>query len=565
MGISLVDPKPTRKIMSKNPLTMILDNNKFNGTNYTDWLRNLRIVLDYENQGYIMDKPLSQTLWDGSSCEAHETFERWHANHRKVRSIMLASMSNDVQDDVASILQRIKEVYVIPDRHTRYIATKEFFRAKMTEGSSVQEHGVKMLSLVKLEDLKAGLENDTYIDWEWARERRGWVHSSSRGQTISAPIAVRKGIGRGIAPIYLPIKVLQRSRKLSKGEVVLRLGDGKVVIAEAVGIISLVFSDRVRLELKDCYFVPRMIKNIISIPLLDNAGFEFLINKNCFYLLKDGSFSFLGLGHISQDRMKRLVDSKSLEIDNLDNLPAYESYLKGKMTKKPFVGQSKFANSLLDLIHTDICGPLNTQAIDYLKENGIVSQWTPPGTPQLNGVAERRNRTLLDMIRSMMSFTELSLSFWGYALEMAARLLNIAPSKIVAQTPYQIWHGKPVSYKYLRVWDSPTYVKRLVGDKLDSRSSLCRFIGYPKETEGIIIMSPLSKRSARVPQSPERYAFLGVTGQLDNDPKTYREAISDIDSGKWLEAMKSKMDSISSKQVWTLVDRPKGVRPVGCK
>ncbi|KAL0404181.1 UNVERIFIED_CONTAM: hypothetical protein Sradi_2058900 [Sesamum radiatum] len=50
--------------------------------------------------------------------------------------------------------------------------------------------------------------------------------------------------------------------------------------------------------------------------------------------------------------------------------------------------------------------------------------------------------------------------------------------------PYEIWHGKPASYKYLRVWGSPAYVKRLVGDKLDSRSSLCRFIGYPKETAG---------------------------------------------------------------------------------
>ncbi|KAL0292373.1 UNVERIFIED_CONTAM: hypothetical protein Sradi_6991300 [Sesamum radiatum] len=154
-----------KEIMSNNPLTVILDNNKFNGTNYTDWLRNLRIVLDYENQRYIMDKPLPQTLPDGSSSEERETFERWHADHRKVRSIILASMSNDVQkqydrlDDVASILQRMKEVYVIPDRHTRYVATKEFFRAKMTEGSSVQEHGVKMLSLVeKIEDLKAGLD-----------------------------------------------------------------------------------------------------------------------------------------------------------------------------------------------------------------------------------------------------------------------------------------------------------------------------------------------------------------------------------------------------------------------
>ncbi|KAL0302706.1 UNVERIFIED_CONTAM: hypothetical protein Scaly_3024200 [Sesamum calycinum] len=120
---------------------------------------------------YIMDKPLPQTLLDGSSSEERETFERWHANQHKVRSIILASMSNDVQkqydrlDDVSSILQRMKEVYAIPNRHTRYVATKGFFRAKMTKRSSVQEHVVKMLSLVeKLEDLKAGLENDTYID-----------------------------------------------------------------------------------------------------------------------------------------------------------------------------------------------------------------------------------------------------------------------------------------------------------------------------------------------------------------------------------------------------------------
>ncbi|KAL0412129.1 UNVERIFIED_CONTAM: hypothetical protein Slati_3802600 [Sesamum latifolium] len=59
----------------------------------------------------------------------------------------------------------MKEVYAIPDRHTRYVATKEFFRTKMTEGTSVQEHGVKMLSLVeKLEDLKAGFNNDTYVN-----------------------------------------------------------------------------------------------------------------------------------------------------------------------------------------------------------------------------------------------------------------------------------------------------------------------------------------------------------------------------------------------------------------
>ena len=52
----------------------------------------------------------------------------------------------------------------------------------------------------------------------------------------------------------------------------------------------------------------------------------------------------------------------------------------------------------------------------------------PPGTPQHNGVSEHRNRTLLDMVRSMMSLTDLPLSFWGYALEIVAFTLNRALS-----------------------------------------------------------------------------------------------------------------------------------------
>ncbi|KAL0439754.1 UNVERIFIED_CONTAM: hypothetical protein Slati_2458400 [Sesamum latifolium] len=83
--------------MSKNPLTLIMETNKFNGTNYTDWLRNLRIVLDFENQGYVLDKPLPATLSEGSSPEEHLMFEKWHEDNRKVRSIILASITNEIQ------------------------------------------------------------------------------------------------------------------------------------------------------------------------------------------------------------------------------------------------------------------------------------------------------------------------------------------------------------------------------------------------------------------------------------------------------------------------------------
>ena len=58
---------------------------------------------------------------------------------------------------------------------------------------------------------------------------------------------------------------------------------------------------------------------------------------------------------------------------------------------------------------------LSQEFLDYLRDNGILSQWTPPYMPQHNGVAKRRNQTLLDMVRSMMGKADLPKSLWGYA------------------------------------------------------------------------------------------------------------------------------------------------------
>ncbi|GJW31121.1 retrotransposon protein, putative, ty1-copia subclass [Tanacetum coccineum] len=90
---------------------------------------------------------------------------------------------------------------------------------------------------------------------------------------------------------------------------------------------------------------------------------------------------------------------------------------------------------------------------------------TPPYTPQHNGVSERRNRTLLDMVRSMMNLTTLPLSFWDYALEYANTLL-------------------------IMVWGCEALVKRDTPDKLEQRSVKCIFIGYPKETMGYYFYFP---------------------------------------------------------------------------
>jgi transposase InsO family protein len=149
----------------------------------------------------------------------------------------------------------------------------------------------------------------------------------------------------------------------------------------------------------------------------------------------------------------------------------------GKMTKTPFSGIMERAADLLGIIHTDVCGPMNVSTRNgyryfvtftddlsrygyiylmkhksetfekfkefqsevenqlgkkikhlrsdrggeylsyefgmHLKTCGIVPQLTPAGTPQRNGVSERRNRTLLDSVRSMMSHIDLPVSFGG--------------------------------------------------------------------------------------------------------------------------------------------------------
>ncbi|KAH9671204.1 hypothetical protein KPL70_017270 [Citrus sinensis] len=131
---------------------------------------------------------------------------------------------------------------------------------------------------------------------------------------------------------------------------------------------------------------------------------------------------------------------------------------------------------------------------EYLVENGIISQLTALGTPQQNGVAERRNRTLLDMMRSMLSYSSLPISFWGLALETAVYLLNLVPSKSVPKTPIELWSGRKPSLRHVRIWGSPAHVLKPKADKMDSRSEVCMFVGYPKGTMGGLFYSPQDRK-----------------------------------------------------------------------
>ena len=94
---------------------------------------------------------------------------------------------------------------------------------------------------------------------------------------------------------------------------------------------------------------------------------------------------------------------------------------------------------------------MSTQFDSFLKEHEIISQLSAPGTPQKNGVGERRNRTFVDMVRLMMIFSSFSVSFWEYALDTIAYLLNLVPSKSVPLTPTKIWKGHKPSLQHIHI------------------------------------------------------------------------------------------------------------------
>ncbi|KAL2230628.1 UNVERIFIED_CONTAM: hypothetical protein Sindi_1657200 [Sesamum indicum] len=166
------------------------------------------------------------------------------------------------------------------------------------------------------------------------------------------------------------------------------------------------------------------------------------------------------------------------------------------------------------------------------------------------------------MVRSMMSFIELPLSFWGYTLETMTKLLNMAPSKTLAKTPYEIMHGKPASYKHLTGFPPDTQREEL----FEELSEATPQAGVASSSVPVVPSenTPILWRSTRVSLPPERYGLL-VIDQSNNYLNTNEEAMSDIDLGKWLEAMRPEMDSSISNKICTLVNQSKGFKPIGCK
>ena len=126
----------------------------------------------------------------------------------------------------------------------------------------------------------------------------------------------------------------------------------------------------------------------------------------------------------------------------------------------------------------------------FFEDHGITSQLAAPSQPQQNDVAERRNQTLLEMVRSMMSYASLPNSFWGYALKTSQYILNLVSSKAIPTTPKELWTGRKPSLGHVWIWGNPAHVLKRDPSKLEAMTDVCLFVGYPKGTKDYLFYNP---------------------------------------------------------------------------
>jgi hypothetical protein len=134
---------------------------------------------------------------------------------------------------------------------------------------------------------------------------------------------------------------------------------------------------------------------------------------------------------------------------------------------------------------------------DFCSSQGIKRQLTAAYTPQQNGVSERKNRTLLNMVRSMMSARGVPKRFWPEAVNWATYVMNRSPTFAVQDiTPEEAWSGSKPSVHHFRVFGclAHVHIPDVHRKKLDGKSIKCILLGLSEESKAYKLYNPLEKK-----------------------------------------------------------------------
>lgn len=117
---------------------------------------------------------------------------------------------------------------------------------------------------------------------------------------------------------------------------------------------------------------------------------------------------------------------------------------------------------------------------NYMKQKGIKAEYAAVHTPEQNGLAERKNRSLIEMTRCMLADANLNKKYWGEAVLTANCLQNRLPSRSIAKTPYELWYSQKPDVKHLQIFGTIAYahIPKIQRRKLDDKGKKLVFVGY---------------------------------------------------------------------------------------
>ncbi|KAB2625790.1 hypothetical protein D8674_017450 [Pyrus ussuriensis x Pyrus communis] len=199
---------------------------------------------------------------------------------------------------------------------------------------------------------------------------------------------------------------------------------------------------------------------------------------------------------------------------------------------------------------------LSSEFSDYCNVSGIQRQLTMSYTPQQNGVSERKNRTVVEMAKTMLHEKGMPYQFWAEAVHTVVYLLNRCPTKALdKKTPFESYNGRKPGIAHLKIF----------GSGKQSNVSITTDMAESNLTQGSNVQDEIV-----FPESydftPKKWRSLNkVIAQCNvciMEPENYEEAARDL---SWMKAMQAELDMIERNNTWMLVDRPSNKPVIGVK
>ncbi|GJR61584.1 retrotransposon protein, putative, ty1-copia subclass [Tanacetum coccineum] len=531
---------------NNNSISSILDKEKFNGSNFLDWYRNLRIVLRNEQKLHQLEEALPEAPPTTAIADVRNAYTRRVAEQKEVACLMLVSMTLEIQKNLEDrpafkILQELKTMFQQQAEQELFETVKVFHACKQDEGQSVSTYVLKIKAyLDQMERLGYPMPlvlGVNMILTSLSKDYDQFVQNYNMhdmGKTIPELHAMLKLAEKGIpkkTPVVLAIRQdwtleeelsfifgrveeeqsqfiwhIRGYRKLNKGALDLYVGNGHSAAVKAIGSFELILPSGMILVLdnfsKDniCYFNPFPRDGIFEIDMHNHISNERSIytcsNKKSKHNLDSTFLWHYRLGHINKKRIEKLQHDGLLESIDNESFDVCVSCISSKMARNPFTHASERADDLVGIIHSDVCGPFRTTSREganyYVTFTDDFSRY---GYVYLI----KHKHEVFEMFKTFQNEVENQLGKTIKALrsdrgEFAARILNMVPTKKVNKTPYEMWHEKVLNLSYLKVWGCEVLVKRDTPNKLESRSIKCIFVGYLKETMGYYFYYPLENK-----------------------------------------------------------------------